>query len=129
MTVAASWEYLGRLLTPADAQLAPGNHHYQAPALALSNGKTYLLATPVDTTIGDRYSGCRVYELVDIDCNQLRRASGKLVKVARVDGVAGSHNGACAALSGLDGGLLLSQFQSTASSETFRIFKSQVSLP
>jgi hypothetical protein len=65
----------------------------------------------------------------DIDSNQLRRASGNLVEVARVDGVAGSHNGACATLSGLDGGLLLSQFKSTASPETFRIFNSQVSLP
>jgi hypothetical protein len=129
ITTAASWEYLGRFLTPADAQLATGFHHYQAPALATSNGKTYVMATPVDTTVGDLYSGCRVYELVDIDSNQLRRASGNLVEVARIDGVAGSHNGACAAFPGLDGGLLLSQFQSTASPETFRIFKSQVSLP
>ena len=126
---AASWEYLGRLLTPADAQAATGDHHYQAPALVTSNGKTYLLATPVDTSVGDRYNGCRVYELVDVDSNQLRRASGSLVEVARVDGVTGSHNGACAAFPGLDGGLLLSQFESTATAETFRIFKSQVGLP
>ncbi len=124
-----SWEYLGRLLTPADAQVATGNHHYQAPALVISNGKTYLMATPVDTTVGDRYNGCRVYELVDVDSNQLRRASGNLVEVARIDGVAGSHNGACAAFPGLDGGLLLSQFQATATAETFRVFKSQVELP
>ena len=124
-----SWEYLGRLLTPADGQLATGFHHYQAPALVTSNGKTYLMATPVDTAVGDRYNGCRVYELVDVDSNQLRRESGNLVEVARVDGVAGSHNGACAAFPGLDGGLLLSQFQATATPETFRIFKSQVSLP
>ena len=124
-----SWEYLGRFLTPTDAQLATGFHHYQAPALVTSNGKTYLMATPVDPAAGDRYSGCRVYELVDIDSIQLLRASGNLVEVARIDGVAGSHNGACAAFPGLDGGLLLSQFQSTASPETFRIFKSQVSLP
>jgi hypothetical protein len=129
ITTAASWEYLGRLLTPADGQAATGNHHYQAPALVTSNGKTYLLATPVDTSVGDRYNGCRLYELVDVDSNQLRRASGKLVEVARVDGVAGSHNGACAAFPGLDGGLLLSQFQATATAETFRIFKSQVELP
>jgi len=129
ITSKASWEYLGRLLAPADAQAATGSHHYQAPALATGNGKTYLLATPVDTTVGDRYNGCRVYELVDVDSNQLRRASGVPVEVARVDGAAGSHNGACAAFSGLQGGLLLSQFESTATPETFRIFKSQVSLP
>lgn len=34
MTSAASWEYLGRLLSPTDAQSATGDHHYQAPALA-----------------------------------------------------------------------------------------------
>jgi hypothetical protein len=46
-----SWEYLGRLLTPADGQLATGFHHYQAPALVTSNDKTYLLATPVDRSV------------------------------------------------------------------------------
>lgn len=38
-------------------------------------------------------------------------------------------NGACVAFPELDGGLLLRQFESTATEETFRIFKSLVGLP
>ncbi|GMR14854.1 MAG: hypothetical protein BMS9Abin30_0464 [Gammaproteobacteria bacterium] len=129
ITSATSWEYLGRLLTPADAQAATGDDHFQAPALVEKNGKTYLIVTPVDTTSGNRYNGCRVYEFSDVNSNQLLRNSGQLVEVARIDGAAGTHNGACAAYSGLDGGILLSQHEPASPAETFMIFKSQVSLP
>jgi hypothetical protein len=129
ITGAASWEYIGRLLTPADAAVAGADHHYQAPALVQQNGKTYLLATPVDTSTGDRYNGCRVYEFTDINSNQLRRDGGEPLQITRVDGAAGSHHGACAVIAGLDGGILLSQFSPTATPETFRIFRSQVVLP
>jgi hypothetical protein len=129
ITAATSWEYVGRLLTPADAAAAGAEHHYQAPALLQQDGKTYLLATPVDTSSGDRYSGCRVYELTDIDSNQLRRSGGVPVEIARVDGDVGTHHGACAAIAGVDGGILLSQFSADAPPQTFRIFKSQVVLP
>jgi len=129
MTSASSWEYLGRLLTPADAQAATGDNHYQAPALVEKNGKIYLLVTPVDTTSGNRYNGCRVYEFLDINTNQLRRDSGQLVEVARVDGEPGTHNGACTAFGTLQGGILLSQFEAANPAETFNIYKSQVLLP
>lgn len=129
MTSAASWEYLGRLLTPADAQAATADHHFQAPALVEKDGKTYLIVTPVDTTSGDRYNGCRVYELSDVDSNQLRRNNGQLVEVARIDGDASTHNGACDAYSALGGGILLSQFEAGSGTETFKIYKSQVDLP
>ncbi len=129
MTSAASWEYLGRLLTPADAQAATGDDHYQAPALMEQNGSTYLLVTPVDTTTDNRYNGCRVYEFSDVNSNQLRRNNGQLVEVARIDGEAGTHNGACAAYQGLVGGVLLSQYEAAATAETFNIYKSQVLLP
>jgi len=129
MTNAASWEYLGRLLTPTDAQAATGNDHYQAPALAEKNGKTYLIVTPVDTTIDNRYNGCRVYEFVDVNSNQLRRNSGQLVEVARIDGDASTHHGACDALSGLNGGILLSQTGIFGTADAFKIYKSWVGLP
>ncbi|NOY74161.1 MAG: exo-alpha-sialidase [Gammaproteobacteria bacterium] len=129
MTRSASWEYLGRLLTPGDAQTATGDHHFQAPALVEKNGKTYLVVTPVNTTSGERYNGCRVYEFTDVNSNQLRRNNGNLVEVARIDGDAGTHNGACDAYSGLDGGFLLSQFGSKGTADAFKIYKSQVSLP
>lgn len=129
MTSAASWEYAGRLLTPADAQAATGNHHYQAPALAEKNGKTYLMVTPVDTTVGDRYNGCRVYEFMDVNSNQLRRNAGQLVEVARIDGDATTHNGACDTYNGLNGGILLSQTGTVGTADTFKIYKSKVGIP
>ncbi|MES9834536.1 MAG: sialidase family protein [Candidatus Thiodiazotropha sp. DIVDIV] len=129
MINAASWEYLGRLLTPADAQAATGDDHFQAPALVEKNAKTYLIVTPVDTTSGNRYNGCRVYEFSDVNSNQLRRNLGQLVEVTRVDGSTGTHNGACTAYSGLSGDILLSQFEAASTTETFKVYKSQVSLP
>ena len=130
MTSAAGWEYLGRLLTPSDAQATTGDNHFQAPALAEKNGKTYLIVTPVNTTSGNRYNGCRVYEFSNVNSNRLRRNnSGQLIEVARVDGDTETHNGACAAFNGLEGGILLSQFEAAATVETFKIYKSQVNLP
>ncbi len=131
ITNAASWKYHGRLLTPADAQLATGDHHFQAPALIEKNGKTYLTTTPVDTTSGtsDRYNGCRVYEFVDLNSNQLLRSGSQLVERERVNGDAGTHHGACDTYSGLDGGILLSQLKTPGTADMFSIYKSQVSLP
>jgi len=129
ITNAASWEYLGRLLSPADAQVATSDHHFQAPAIAEKNGKTYLAVTPVNTTVGDLYNGCRIYEFTDVNSNSLQRSAGQLVEVGRIDGDANSHNGACAAFNGLDGGILLSQFGIVGTADAFKIIKSQVSLP
>jgi len=130
MTNAASWEYLGRLLTPDDAQLATGDSFFQAPALVEKNGTVYLVVTSVDNSgSDDRYNGCRVYEFIDVNSNQLRRVSGELVEVARVEGDLGSHHGACEAYTGLDGGILLSQFGVKGMASAFQIFKSQVTFP
>lgn len=130
ITNAASWEYLGRLLTPADAVAATGLHHYQAPAIVEKANKHYLLATPVDTTSAGPYSGCRVYEFVDINTNELRRdTNSDLIEIARADGIVDTHNGACAAFNGLSGGILLSQFNVANTTDKFTIYKSQVSLP
>ncbi len=124
-----SWEYLGKLLTPEDALSISAGHHFQAPQLIEHNDKTYLIVTLVDTSFGDRYNGCRVDEFVDINSNQLRRENGDLVEVAIIDGEATTHNGACSVISGLNGGILLSQFEADNTEETFNIYKSQVDLP
>lgn len=129
MATAANWEYLGRLLSPTDAQAATSDHHYQAPAVVEKNGKTYLIVTPVDASSGARYNGCRVYEFIDVSSSPLHRSSGQLIEVARIDGDAASHNGACEAFSGLDGGVLFSQFGTAGTADAFKIIKSQVSLP
>lgn len=129
MANAASWTYLGRTLSPTDAQAATGDHHYQAPAWAEKDGKTYLIVTTVNTTSASRYNGCRVYEFTDIDNNQLRRNGGQLVEVGRVTGNANTHHGACSAYKNLSGGILLSQFGTLGTADTFTIYKSQVNLP
>ena len=130
ITNAASWEYLGRLLTPADALATTGLHHFQAPAIVAKNNKHYLVTTPVDTTSSGPYSGCRVYEFMNIDTNELLRdGSGDLIEIAQANGDTGTHNGACAAFSGLNGGILLSQFNVANTADKFTIYKSQVSLP
>lgn len=123
MTNAASWTYLGRTLSPTDAQAATGDHHYQAPAWLEKNGKTYLIVTTVDTTSGSRYNGCRVYEFTDVDNNQLRRNSAQLVEVSRITGEENTHHGACADYNNLKGGVLLSQFGTLGTADTFTIIK------
>jgi len=127
---AASWVYLGRVLTPADAAAAAGRDHFQAPAIVEQNAKTYLIVTPVDVTSANRYDGCRVYEFADIDTGELARdGEDELIEVQRVSGKTGTHHGACAAFDGLQGGIIYSQFDPARAPETFRIYKSQLSLP
>jgi len=128
MTNAAGWEYLGKLLTPADAAVL-GRDHYQAPAIVRKGGRIYLLATPVDTAIGNRYDGCRAYEFTDIDTSHLVRSGPNLVEVAAANGEKDLHNGACDAFEDLDGGIIYSQFDPTLAPETFRIYKSGVIIP
>jgi hypothetical protein len=130
MTDSAGWEYLGQLLTPADAAASTGRDHYQAPAVVRQGDKTYLLATPVDTTIGNRYDGCRAYEFTDVNTSELSRdGSSQLIEMARADGQADLHNGACDAFEDLDGGIIYSQFDPTNAPEAFRIYKSGVAMP
>lgn len=127
---ANSWVYLGRLLTPADAAAAVGRDHFQAPAIVEQDARTFLIVTPVDVTVGNRYDGCRVYEFADIDSAELaRNGGGQLIEIQRVSGKTGTHHGACAAYDGLQGGIIYSQFDPADAPETFRIYKSQLSLP
>jgi len=126
---ATSWQYNGRLLTPADALVATGHHHFQAPDIVENNGEIYLLVTPVDTSTGERYDGCRLYQFSDINSNQLVRNNGSLVELARIDGDTGTHNGACTGYSGIQGGILYSQFEPYSKREPFKIYRSMVDLP
>lgn len=125
ITSASAWEYAGRILTRADALSATGENHYQAPEIVEKNGKSYLITTPVD----GNYNGCRVYEFVDVNTTQLRRSVGRLVEIERIDGDDATHSGACSYYAGLDGGILISDFDLANAPETFRIYKSKVTLP
>jgi hypothetical protein len=61
--------------------------------------------------------------------NQLLLNNGDLVEVGRVDGDVGSHNDACGAYAGLNGGILSSRFGTTGTADAFKIYKSQKVLP
>lgn len=129
MTDASGWQYLGKLLTPVDAETELGRDHYQAPAIVQKAGKYYLLATPVDTTVGNRYDGCRVYEFGNLDSSDLLPVGDALTEVAHVGGEPDLHNGACEGFAGLAGGIIYSQYDPDKAPETFRIYKSGVGLP
>jgi hypothetical protein len=129
MTDAGGWEYLGKMLTPADAASAGVGDHYQAPAIVQKEGRSYLLATPVDTTIGNRYDGCRVYEFGDLDSSDLLPAGSGLNEVANASGEPDLHNGACEGFPDMEGGIIYSQFDPDTAPETFRIYKSGVGFP
>ena len=130
MTNLASWTYLGRVTTPADA--AAINSAYRslsAPALTTQGGKYYLITTPVATS-ADRYDGCRVYEFADLTTGLLRRdGTGQLLPpVAQVTGISATHNGACAHHAALSNGMLHSQLEINTP-EIFRIYQSGVNIP
>ena len=129
MTDADSWEYLGRLFKRKDARRSARHHHFQAPSIVESNGKMFVVVTPVRKFIGQRYNGCRIYEFNDDRTRVKRKMNGKLRELARIDGIRGTHHGACAIFPDLVGGTLLSQYEHKADGETFRIYKSGVDLP
>ena len=132
MTNLASWTYLGRVTTPADA--AAINSAYKglsAPALTTQGGRYYLITTPVATS-GDRYDGCQVYEFADLTTGLLQRngAGGPLLPpVAQVTGISNTHNGACAHHAALSYGMLHSQLDTNNPPEIFRIYQSRVNIP
>lgn len=125
ITSAASWSYIGRLLTPTDAA-ADGHAYYSGTDIIEQGGRYYLVATP---TLGDTYDGCRVFEFTNIDSSLLRRTGGNLVEITRVSGTAGLHNGACDGFPGLAGGIIFSQFEPANPPEKFRLYSSFVYLP
>lgn len=132
VTDSSSWQYLGRLLTPADAD-AIGYGYYNAPQLVAKGGEYYLIATPVNVTNATTgegvYSGCRVYRFSNLDSGELQRSGGVPVEVERVDGVSGTHNGACTDHAALANGILHSQFDDRDPPALFRIFQTFVDYP
>ncbi|HSN92484.1 MAG TPA: sialidase family protein [Anaeromyxobacteraceae bacterium] len=127
-TDAGSWRYVGRLLEPSDAQaLDPGYSGFSGTALLERGGSAYLLATPV-AAAGGRYDGCRVYRFADLGAGVLERSAGRLVTVARVRGIPGTHHGACAHHAELGTGILLSQLAGLSPPD-FRVEASGIDVP
>lgn len=125
ITSAASWSYLGRLLTPVDAA-TDGHTYYSGTDIVEQGGRFYLVATP---TLGESYDGCRVFEFASIDSSSLRRTGGSLIEIVRVSGTTGLHHGACDTYNGVDGGLIYSQYEPANPPNKFRLYKSFVLVP
>jgi hypothetical protein len=129
MTSSASWSYITRTLGPSDAQaIDPSYKGLSATAFAENAGNVYLIATPV-ATAGDRYDGCRVYRVTDLASGSLQRSAGALVTITQVDGIPGTHHGACAYHASLADGLLLSQLIPSATPAIFQLYASGVDVP
>lgn len=127
MTDANSWVYLGRLLSPADFKGTITIDKLHSPSIAEKEGKTFLLITIDDLNSGGDKSGCRMYEFEDINSNNLRRINGQLVEIAQINGNAGTGEGRCAAIEGMDGGVLLSITLDTGTSKDHHIVKTHIS--
>lgn len=129
ITSASSWQYLGKLATETDAADI-GHDKYGAPQLVEKNGAFYLIVTPINVVGTENvYDGCRVYQFSDINSASLLNSSGVLTEIARVDGVTGTHNGACTDHESLSDGILYSQFVESEPAEKFKIFQSFETYP
>jgi hypothetical protein len=128
-TASASWNYIGRITSPSDAQMIDAKYKgLSAPALTQKAGTYYLVTTPVDAT-GDRYDGCRVYRFTDLATGALQRSAGTLVTVQQVAGLAGSHHGACAYHERLQRGIVYSQLVAADAPTIFQMFQSGMDIP
>lgn len=128
-TEGAAWKAVGRLTEPRDGPLLAEQYMgFGGTALVEKGGRYYLIATPI-TSAGNRYDGCNVYRFDDLAYGRLERRRGKLVVAQTVNGIPGTHHGACAAHARLRGGILLSQIVSTAAPRVMQIRRSGVELP
>ncbi|MCU7918807.1 MAG: hypothetical protein KZQ95_10670 [Candidatus Thiodiazotropha sp. (ex Epidulcina cf. delphinae)] len=137
--VFSTCDYLGDLLTAADASQFSLNGEsldfIGASELVDTETATYLIVTGVDQVIPgadqptNRYSGCLVFRVSDLDSARVERIAGNPVLIKRVDGSSGSFNGACGYDAQADGsGIIYSEFTPIATPR-FHLFSSHVILP
>lgn len=128
---ASSCIYVGDFLDDSEAAQFSGTGQnfagFSATELVVVSGTTYLIVTPTESP-GDLYRGCLVFEVADLATATLVRNMGDPVLVKRVEGTAGSFNGACGYVEGLTAsGIVYSEFNDSA--PQFRLFASHTGLP
>ncbi len=126
--LASSWSYLGAALNNADAQSFGFNEGFSGANLVSTSSGVYLFATPVSTTPFDGYyNGCLVFKFTNIETASLQRTSGVPTPILKVNGDAGSFNGACTYWPGTtQAGIIYDQLSPTGTK--FRIMMSGVNL-
>ena len=126
-----SCTYIGDFIDDSEAaQFAPAGQSFSgfsATELIVSPTKTYLMLTPTESP-GEIYRGCLVFEVEDLDSATLARSSNVPALTQRIEGVAGSFNGACGYVEGMSAsGVIYSEHNDTA--PQFRLFASKIRLP
>lgn len=126
---AASWQRVGTLLAPKDAEcLAPATTtgvSINAAELFAEAGKIYVAASPSDET---GYHGCLVYEVSDLLAGAITRASDNRAIVHRaITTTPTRFAGACAFAAGAGGWALPVAF--LGQPRVFRIFRAGLSSP
>jgi len=128
---ASSCSYLGDFMDDTEsAQFANVGQNFSgfsATELVETSGKTYLILTPTESP-GELYRGCLVFEVADLTTATLVRSANVPTLIKRIEGSAGSFNGACGYVEGTSAsGIIYSQYHTSA--PQFRIFASKINLP
>ncbi len=120
-----TWTYRGTLLLNSADGPGLGCHGFSAPALFERGGRYFLIATP---QVNDWYSGTSVFEISDLDTASLVRDGGIPRVITRVDGTAGSFNGAAGYIPEATGSGVIYSEAFLSETPRFRIFKSRIRL-
>ena len=125
VTIPGTWTYIRTIFQNVDAA-AIGFVNFSAPDLVESQGKRYVVVSPVSNTpFSDSYNGCRVYEFSDINAGTLT-SGGPGIK--QINGTAGTFNGACGYHPSHTGGVVYGEV-SPAATDKFRLFASGIHIP
>lgn len=121
----STWTYLGTLLLNATDGPALGCHGFSAPAMFTKGGKYYLMASP---QANDWYSGTVVFEIADLDTAAVVRDGGMPRVLVRVNGSAGSFNGAAGYIPEATGSGIIYSEAFLNETPRFRIFMSRINI-
>lgn len=122
MQDSSNWDYLGTMLTEADAVMM-GYLKFTATELYESNGNTYVIVSPVSNNPWDgAYNGCMTFRISNLNTAVLE---GNPTYVAYIHGDDDSFNGACECHESLSYGFIYGQVY-PGEDEMFRIYHSGI---
>lgn len=121
----ASWQYVSRLLTPADASCLTPGASLNGADLFTSGGTAYVAATPSDPA---GYHGCLVYPLDDIIAGHVARdASGEAIVTRSIVTEPAMFSGACTFAE--EGGGFAFDVGDFQQPRPFRMFRTGIAAP
>lgn len=125
---ASSCTYIGDFIGDTEAaqfeQVGQSFSGFSATELVTVSSNTYLILTPTESP-GELYRGCLAFEVADLEAATLVRNMTVPVLTKRIEGTAGSFNGACGYAEGLSAsGVIYSEYYDTT--PQFRLFASKI---